>query len=104
MDSAEVSKVFMSARGGARFRRLLWDDDIKTLYFEDWEGSIVECWLNPSEDRGTDFGIWSNNSLNNASAVVLWEDPPVNPTVEGHGWAIRTCKFPSCDCDLPKEG
>jgi hypothetical protein len=60
--------------GMARFQRILWDEEIKVLYFEDHAGSIIEVWLNGDEDRHDDFGVWGNNSLNNGNAEVLWEN------------------------------
>lgn len=99
----DIREAFLNAQGMASFNRVLWDDEIKVMYFEHFGVSVTEVWLNESVDRETDFGVWSNNSLNNANAVVLWEDTPPHPTVETHGYTTKTCKFSGCDCDLPKE-
>jgi hypothetical protein len=70
----DIMTAFQGTDGRSRWKRILWDDEIKVLYFEDHASSVVEVWLNPSENRRDDFGVWGNNSLNNDHAVVLWEE------------------------------
>lgn len=101
--SSDIRKAFVSDNGAASFNRILWDEEIGVLYFEHFGVSVTEVWLNGSTVSDDDFGVWSNNSLNNADAVVLWESKPVHPTLATHGYELKTCKFEGCDCDLPKE-
>jgi len=71
----DINTAFQGADGFSRWRRILWDEEIKVLYFEDHSASVVEVWLGgpigiETED---DFGVWPNNRMNNSNAVTLWE-------------------------------
>lgn len=72
----DISEAFQGVDGRSRWQRILWDEEIKVMYFEDHSASVVEVWLNGPIDNDDydDFGVWPNNSLSNSNAVVLWEN------------------------------
>lgn len=102
--TADIRTAFMGTEGIAKFSRVLYDEEIHVLYFEHFGVNVTEVWLDGSQHSDDDFEVWSNNSLNNDNAVVIWEPEAPKTALETHGWASKTCKFPGCDCDLPKEG
>lgn len=69
----DIRRAFIGEDGKARFSRVLFDEEIKVLYFEHFDVSVTEVWLEDSAERGEDFGVHANNSLNNPHAVVLWD-------------------------------
>lgn len=71
--TADIRNAFIGTDGKARFSRVLFDEEIKVLYFEHFDASVTEVWLEGSVERQDDFGVHANNSLNNPHAVVLWD-------------------------------
>lgn len=80
--TADIRNAFIGTDGMARFTRLLFDEEIKTLYFEHVDGSVTEVWLEADDERREDFGVWPNNNLNNPHATVLWEQDSTPETID----------------------